>query len=157
MAPVTPTITAPVLRAVGGKVLANSRDVAEAFEKQHAHVLRDIDALIGEAPTTASNFGASSYKDSTGRTLRAFDMDRDGFSLLAMGFTGSKALRFKLAYIASRASGAEFNRMEGELRAAGIWYGLRNNVAGHAASSLLRWIRIQKYPPRGRSCPRTVA
>lgn len=46
-----------------------------------------------------------------GQTYRAFDITRNGFTLLAMGFTGAKALKFKLAYI------AEFNAMEGALKA----------------------------------------
>ncbi|OYX14382.1 MAG: hypothetical protein B7Z15_04150 [Rhizobiales bacterium 32-66-8] len=45
-----------------------------------------------QAPTAASNFGASTYSDPTGRSLRCFDMTRDGFMLFAMGFTGAKAL-----------------------------------------------------------------
>lgn len=59
--------------------------------------------------STAPNFGASSYKDRTGRLLRCFDMTKDGFTLLAMGFTGAKALEFKLKYIAA------FNSLEQRL------------------------------------------
>ena len=82
-----------------GTVHASSRDVAAFFGKRHDHVLRDIKALIENAPTTAPNFGASSYTDSTGRSLPAYEMTRDGFTLLAMGFTGKTALAFKVRYI----------------------------------------------------------
>ena len=108
----TPSL--PVLRAVEGRAVANSREVAAAFEKRHDNVLRDIDSLIATAPECALKFEATSDKVAMPqggiRTSRSFDMDRDGFALLAMGFTGAKALRFKLAYIEA------FNRMEAELR-----------------------------------------
>jgi hypothetical protein len=69
-------------------VLANSRDVAAMFEKEHKHVLRDIESLI--AKIGGSNFGPSSYVSVQGKTLPCYDMDRDGFTLLAMSFTGEK-------------------------------------------------------------------
>jgi phage antirepressor YoqD-like protein len=57
------------------------------------------------------NFKQTPYVDpSTGQTYRAFDMSRDGFALLAMGFTGAKALKFKIAYIEA------FNTMEARLQ-----------------------------------------
>jgi Rha family phage regulatory protein len=98
------------LHVVSGVPVVNSRDIAEMFEKQHSHVLRDIDGLVSLAPEAASNFGLSEYRDSSGRSLRCFDMTRDGFTLLAMGFTGPKALQFKLRLIQA------FNAMEAALR-----------------------------------------
>lgn len=95
-----------------GRAVANSRDVAEVFEKSHFHVLRSIDGLIAAAPGLQSNFGLQNFEAVAGRgqghirEYRAFTMDRDGFSLLAMGFTGAKALRWKIAYIEA------FNAME---------------------------------------------
>lgn len=68
--------------------------MAAYFGKRHTHVLRDIDARIQQAPTFASNFGliALDTKVDFGiRKDRAFDMSSDGFTLLAMGFTGKKA------------------------------------------------------------------
>lgn len=91
-------------------VLANSRDVAENFGKRHADVLRAIDDLDCSPEFTERNFALSAYKDATGRSLRSYDMTRDGFVFLVMGFTGSTAARFKEAYIAA------FNAMEAELR-----------------------------------------
>ncbi len=109
----------PIVFAQGGAVLASSRDVAAFFEKQHAHVLRDIDHLIHQEPSLAqgrlSNFGESFIETETGngtkRRFRIFNMNRDGFALLAMGFTGPKALKWKLRYIEA------FNMMEAELAA----------------------------------------
>jgi len=65
--------------------------VAAFFEKQHRNVLRDIDVLADQAPSAALNFELSNYVDPTGRTLRCFDMTRDGSMLLAVGFTGARA------------------------------------------------------------------
>ena len=99
-------ISMPSVFVKDGSVYANSRDVAAFFEKRHDHVLRDIDSILTVEPSTAPNFGVSEYKDSTGRWLRSFDLTRDGLTLLAMGFTGHKALKFKIAYIDA------FNAME---------------------------------------------
>lgn len=95
--------------AEDGRIVTSSRDVATYFEKQHRNVLRDIDVLAGQSPSAALNFELSNYVDSTGRTLRCFDMTRDGFMLLAMGFTGAKALALKFAYT------ERFNKMEAAL------------------------------------------
>lgn len=106
--------TTPIVTIKNNAVVANSRDVAAYFGKHHHHVLRDIDALIEQAPAIASNFGSIEIDVKVGfgtRKDRAFDMTRDGFTLLAMGFTGKKALQFKLRYI------EQFNAMEEELKA----------------------------------------
>lgn len=118
-----------------GKVVANSREVAEAFEKRHDHVLRDIDHLMAVAPECAPKFGETSdmvaMPQGGTRTSRSFDMDRDGFALLAMGFTGAKALRFKLAYIEA------FNRMEAELR--GAVKVVQGCMAGNCLALFVAW------------------
>ncbi len=69
-------------------MVADSRDVAAYFGKNHFHVLRDIDNLLIELGEGGlSNFGETPYVDpQNGQTYRRFDMDRDGFTLLAMGF-----------------------------------------------------------------------
>lgn len=85
--------------------------VAEFFEKQHFHVLRDI-AKITDTKSglseefTKSNFEQTYYKDSTGRKLPCYAMTRDGFTMLVMGYTGQKAMKFKELYI------KRFNEME---------------------------------------------
>lgn len=78
-----------------------SLDVARVFEKQHKHVIRDIERILDEADSkfTEPNFGLSHYKDRSGKRNKQFRMTRKGFSLLAMGFTGKKAMDFKVAYI----------------------------------------------------------
>ena len=102
----------PALTIVDGQPTTTSNEVAQHFGKQHKHVLDKIAALLADLPTefAGPNFRLSEFTDSTGRTLPAYRLTRDGFTLLAMGFTGKKALAFKLAYIDA------FNRMEAELQ-----------------------------------------
>ena len=85
--------------------------VAEFFEKQHKHVLRDIERITEPKSGLSenfiqSNFKADSYKDSTGRKLPCYFMTRDGFTMLVMGYSGQKAMKFKELYI------QKFNEME---------------------------------------------
>ncbi|MBR2912506.1 MAG: Rha family transcriptional regulator [Oscillospiraceae bacterium] len=89
----------------------DSRYVAQFFEKRHDHVLRDIAKITAPKSGLSDefremNFMLSSYMDSTGRKLRCYLMTRDGFTLLAMGYTGQKAMQFKELYI------RRFNEME---------------------------------------------
>lgn len=88
---------------------ANSRDVAEHFEKQHKDVLESIRNLTAENSATKSMFVETSF-ESRGKFYPQYELTRDGFSLLVMGFTGSKALEWKLKYIEA------FNEMERELK-----------------------------------------
>jgi Rha family phage regulatory protein len=80
-----------------GRIVTNSRDVAAFFGKRHDHVLRDIDALLLQAPACLPNFGEGFYTlpSTKMQQHRCFDMTRDGFMLLAMGFTGAKATGLK--------------------------------------------------------------
>lgn len=102
----------PVVFERGGQVRANSRDVAATFAKRHGDVLRAVRDLVDQAPElNQRNFASVEYVDAKGEQRAAYEMNRDGFTLLAMGFTGATALKFKLAYI------DRFNAMEEELRA----------------------------------------
>lgn len=82
-------------------VWVNSLDVARVFDKRHDNVMRDIDKIIEDADSefTVLNFEVSKYKDSSGKQNKQYKLSRKGFSLLAMGFTGKKAMEFKVAYI----------------------------------------------------------
>ena len=96
-----------------GQAVTNSLDVAENFDKQHKHVLDAIDEKIQSAENSAhynSMFVEEFYKDSRGRKQRMYLMNRDGFSFIAMGFTGRKADNFKLKYIEA------FNKMENQIK-----------------------------------------
>jgi Rha family phage regulatory protein len=102
----------PVVFVRDGEVFASSRDVAAAFGKQHRDVLRVIDDLLKVEPSLGlRSFAQTPFVEpQNGQTYRTFNMTRDGFTLLAMGFTGAKALKWKLRYIEA------FNAMEAELR-----------------------------------------
>lgn len=86
--------------------VVTSLDIAETFEKQYAHVLRDIKELECSEGFRQSNFGESSYTNAQNKKQPMYLITRDGFTLLAMGYTGEKAMRFKEAYI------KQFNAME---------------------------------------------
>ena len=89
-----------------GSIFATSLDVANVFEKQHKDVLSKIRSFNERA---GRNFSLKSYV-SNGKELPMYEMNRDGFSFLVMGFTGEKADNFKLDFIDG------FNAMEAELR-----------------------------------------
>ncbi|MBQ3433703.1 MAG: Rha family transcriptional regulator [Selenomonadaceae bacterium] len=84
------------------QALTTSLKVAEVFDKQHIHVMRDIRELskqIEDVSRFGQMFCEDSYPDSYGRRQPMYTMNYDGFALLTMGFTGKKALKFKLDYI----------------------------------------------------------
>ena len=90
------------------RLITTSLKVAEHFEKEHKDVLETIRNLTAEN-SAANYFTLTTYR-SRGKDYPMYEMDRDGFSLLAMGFTGEKALKWKLDYIKA------FNSMEKELK-----------------------------------------
>lgn len=93
------------------QVVVNSRDVAEHFGKRRDHVLRDIEELIRkDPPKIGEMFHRVETPDSYGRMQKSYYMNRDGFSLLVMGFTGKEAIEWKLKYIEA------FNEMEKKLK-----------------------------------------
>lgn len=117
----------PFITERDGIPVTTSRAVAEQFGKSHKNVIQSIENLLTGLKNQPSenlseqakeealafaerNFSISEYRDSTGRELPEYLLTRDGFTLLAMGFTGTKALQFKVAYINA------FNRMEMLLR-----------------------------------------
>jgi Rha family phage regulatory protein len=113
-----------LVRISDGQVRATSQDVAAAFEKAHKDVLRAIDKMIELAPEISRRNFAPRESIVRGRPYRGYEMDRDGFSLLAMGFTGPKALQWKVKFLEafkkleealSRSVAA--NDMDGELPA----------------------------------------
>jgi len=90
--------------------VVSSRVIAERFGKQHQHVTQAVENLISENPLVRNMFIKSRYETDRGRTYKEYLMNRDGFSLLVMGFTGPEALEWKLKYINA------FNRMEEFIR-----------------------------------------
>ena len=101
------------------QALTDSRTVAEQFGKKHKHVLdaiREIEQQMASDSQSRKFGSAQMFRETTyqaedgGRNYPVYVMNRDGFSLLAMGFTGKKALQFKLKFIDA------FNRMEEQLK-----------------------------------------
>ena len=86
--------------------VVTSLDIAETFGKEHKNVLRDIRELECSDEFNRLNFELTSYIDARNRKQDMYYITRDGFTLLVMGYTGEKAMRFKEAYI------RQFNAME---------------------------------------------
>lgn len=88
--------------------VVTSLDVAETFGKEHKNVLADIRSI--QRDISSAEFSALFYEDvyiaSNGKKNPMYYMNRDGFTLLVMGYTGEKAMKFKIAYI------KQFNAME---------------------------------------------
>lgn len=91
-----------------GTPVTDSLKVAGVFGKQHKNIIQAVRNLLGSAENSAHArwFYESTYLDAQGKQRPMFVMNRDGFSLLAMGLTGAKALQFKVAFI------EQFNKME---------------------------------------------
>lgn len=98
-----------IVEVVNDQVVVSSRQIADNFGKEHKDVLYAIREILTAENSAAKFFIESSYS-SRGKTFPEFLMNRDGFSLLVMGFTGGKAMEWKLKYINA------FNAMETELR-----------------------------------------
>lgn len=86
--------------------VVSSIDVADTFGKEHARVLRDIRELACSDEFRLGNFAESTYLNSQNKKQPMYFITRDGFTLLVMGYTGEKAMKFKEAYI------RQFNAME---------------------------------------------
>jgi len=102
---------------IDGQALANTLDIATMFGKRHDNVLQATRKLMADLPEEYRllNFKETfetrtNPKGGAPISSPAYNVTRDGFVLLAMGFTGRQALQFKIAYI------EEFNRMEAALR-----------------------------------------
>lgn len=99
-----------ILSTQNGEPVASSRRIADNFEKRHDHVMRDIDTIKKDVPNFGEMFFETETPDTYGRPQRTYLMNRDGFSLLVMSFTGKAALEWKLKYITA------FNEMEKKLK-----------------------------------------
>jgi Rha family phage regulatory protein len=90
----------------GKDAVCDSLDVAEHFGKRHKNMIQNIERLAENSADVKKLFKVQTYTDSYGREQKKYFMNRDGFSLLVMGFTGQAALEWKLKYIEA------FNQME---------------------------------------------
>ena len=109
---ITISSEAPKVFFSHNRLVTTSQAVADYFDKQHKNVLQKIDNLECSAEFASANFSAHVENQVVGvaeREIRYFEITKDGFMFLVMGFTGKKAARLKEAYI------AKFNKMEAEL------------------------------------------
>lgn len=102
------------------KIFCTSLDVARVFGKQHKHVLADIQRILNDLQEIGTSNDLPNFRQVVriskttnpkngklvNRKMPMYNLTRDGFSLLAMGFTGKKALRWKISFINA------FNEME---------------------------------------------
>ena len=93
-----------------GRLVTTSLKVAEVFGKVHAKVMRDIEKLDCSNEFTIANFGKRTFKTEQGNEYPMYEITKDGFVFLVMGYTGKKAAEFKEAYI------KKFNEMEAKLK-----------------------------------------
>jgi Rha family phage regulatory protein len=111
------SISSNAFKVIEGRPVTSSRIVAEYFSKKHSDAVRAIDSIIAKKPEllASRNFAQWSEEVEIGsgakRTVTGYWMDQKGFCILAMGFTGAKALEFKCAFY------DEFERMKNELEA----------------------------------------
>lgn len=96
-----------IVEIVNGKPMTTSIMIADTFGKEHYNLLSKIKEI--ECNFTALNFKVSDYTDASGRKLPMYLLDRDFTTFLIMGFTGKKAIEWKLKYIDA------FNKMEQQL------------------------------------------
>ena len=119
-----------VFRGQNDQVITTSLLVAETFEKEHRNVLKSIRKLMSATNVAvAQMFDETTYVNEQGKEQPMFVMNRDGFTLLAMGFSGEKALEFKVKYINA------FNEMEAELKS-------QQTKQLSAAESLLQSVQL---------------
>lgn len=91
------------------QVVVSSRQVAERFHKLHKSIIRSVKEILA-AQNCATKFFKETYYINRGKKYIEYLMNRDGFVLLVMGFTGKVAMDLKIAYINA------FNEMEAKLR-----------------------------------------
>lgn len=110
------------------RLVTTSLLIAQNFGKKHAHVLRDVENLECSQEFRESNFGLSSYLTSQNKEMPMYEITRDGFVFLCMGFTGAAAAQWKERYINA------FNQMANHI------------VANHTQLEALKAAYLQDNP-----------
>lgn len=143
-------IATPDLEIIEGQITTTSQQIAAHFGKRHADVIRAIRKLESPEDFNERNFALVEFTDAKGEKRPAYRITRDGFTLLAMGFTGKEAMQWKVAYLTA------FNKMEQELlakRTALPYSAQPGDVLPKAAADELRSMletAAQKLPPEKR-------
>lgn len=89
----------PSLDVINGTIKTTSLKVAEHFGKRHGDVIRSLNNIECSIEFSERNFALAEYIDEQGKPRPAYEMTKDGFTFLAMGFTGKEAAKWKEAYI----------------------------------------------------------
>lgn len=124
------------------QAVTTSLQVAKTFGKDHRHVLDSIRGILSSAENSAvldGAFAGGIYTASNGKTNPMYYMNRDGFTLLAMGFTGEKAFAFKLDYIHA------FNSMEIQVQSG---FAIPQNLPEALRMAADQQERIEKMQPK---------
>lgn len=136
---------AHMVAAENGRPVTTSMKVAEYFGKRHADVLRAVQSIECSREFSQRNFAPAEYLDRQGKPRPMYNMTKDGFMFLVMGFTGKKASAIKEAYINA------FNWMADRLRS----YDFRRNEVSalykaeqHTGSLCGRGLNRWKYVKR---------
>lgn len=124
-----PALAHPEITIINGQAVTSSQAIADYFTKRHDDVLKKIRALECSPEFSARNFAGAEYTDDQGKKRPCYQITRDGFAFLAMGFTGKRAAQFKEAYINA------FNQMERQLSTPSVL-----SDAAHNASVLYSYI-----------------
>ncbi|OBU85870.1 Rha family transcriptional regulator [Chromobacterium subtsugae] len=136
----------------GDKIVTDSRRVAKAFGKRHDNVLRAVRQLAAESGAWGLlNFEEATYLDEqNGQRYDCYQMTKDGFVLLVMGFTGRKALDVKIGYINA------FNAMAEQLkrRDLGLWQQMQELIAREVESKVRASFGSRLMLERKREIPR---
>ncbi|MCB5203181.1 Rha family transcriptional regulator [Neorhizobium sp. T786] len=145
------TLVASTVSMKKGQAVCNSRALADVFEKRHDNVLRDIDNLLalisGSSNLSGLFFERSDHHPQARKMVRSFDMTKDGFTLLAMGFTGPKALQSGKPMTNSRDVAALFGRLHKN-----VLQGIQNLECSENFNRL-NFQPIEYYDERGRLKP----
>lgn len=100
----------PLVRHSGNRLITTSLAISNHFGKKHKDVLRAIQNLECSADFNRRNFALVNYTDGKGEQRPSYEITRDGFVFLCMGFTGSAAAQWKEKYIAA------FNALEAQVQ-----------------------------------------
>ncbi|MCS4534264.1 Rha family transcriptional regulator [Neisseria montereyensis] len=103
----------PLVRHSGNRLITTSLAISNHFNRKHKDILRAIENLECSQEFRERNFAPTSYKTSQGKIMPAYEITRDGFVFLCMGFTGTQAAQWKEKYIAA------FNALEAEVNKGG--------------------------------------
>lgn len=144
--------SSPEISVINGKPVTTSMAVSSYFGKRHDNVLRSIVNLDCSQKFRNLNFEETSISvpqpRGGAREVVSFNMTKNGFVFLVMGFTGKRAAQFKEAYI------AEFDRMEAELNRS-RYSGTLGDMVGTAAQENLNQLveRLQRIVLEGEFIP----